>query len=221
MTNYPAPWTLHGYGYILLYRFDKSFANEHAPDFLKGKAVKGFGSIMLVNYQQSNCGPYDELLIIPGKYNYKDDKLHTISKIYVSSQESVDNGKINWGIPKELAAFSFKTLSDKLEKITVTTTNKTHSESIFEATFKTGFIPFPVNTSLLPFPLVQQLNNKEYKTTFKGKGTARFARIVDLKVNPKLFPDVSSIKPIGIIRVSPFEITFPQAKIQPINSKKL
>ncbi|HHX59130.1 MAG TPA: acetoacetate decarboxylase family protein, partial [Epulopiscium sp.] len=120
MNNYPAPWTLIGSGYILLYRFDTNFANEQAPDFLKEKAIPGIGSVMLVNYEAANCGPYGELLIIPGKYNYKNRKLHTINKIYVSSQDSVDNGRMNWGIPKEHANFSFEPLSDKLEKVTVT-----------------------------------------------------------------------------------------------------
>ncbi len=213
MNEYPAPWTLNGYGYILLYRFDKHFTNTHAPDFLKGKAINGFGSIMLVNYENSNCGPYGELLIIPGKYQHHNQKLHTISKIYVSSQASVHNGKINWGIPKEYAQFEFESLSNRLEKVSIVTSD---SKPIFEATFKHGIIPFPVSTSLLPFPLVQQLNNKEFRTIFKGKGIGRFAQMVELKINENMFVDVTNVKPLAIIRVSPFNITFPEAVISEI-----
>lgn len=214
MNKYPAPWDLNGYGYILLYRFDTNFANKQAPNFLKNKAISGFGSIMLVNYENSNCGPYGELLLIPGKYNYKNKKLNTISKIYVSSQESVINGKINWGIPKEYANFNFESSSKRLEKVTVTSSD---SKPIFEATFKIGIIPFPVSTSLLPFPLVQQYNDTEYKTTFKGKGIGRLTKMVDLKVNSEMFPDIESVKPIAIIRVSPFNITFPVPDTKTIN----
>ena len=213
MNNYPAPWNLEGYGYILLYRFDTNFANKQAPDFLKKKAIPGFGSVMLVNYETSNCGPYGELLIIPGKYDHHNDKLHTISKIYVSSQDSVNNGRINWGIPKEHAHFNFETLPGRLEKVTITSSGSPDSKPIFEATFKSGRIPFPVNTSLLPFPLVQQYHNKEYRTTFKGKGTGRLATMVDLTINPEMFPGIDSIKPIAVIQVSPFNITFPVAHI--------
>ncbi len=217
MTNYPAPWTLNGYGYILIYRFGRNFANQQAPDFLKKKAVAGFGSLMLVNYEKSDCGPYDELLIIPGKYKHQGQKLHTISQIYVSSQDSIDNGRINWGIPKEAAHFQFKSLSNRIEKVTVTSSDAPDAKPIFKATFKTGLIPFPVSTSLLPFPLVQQARGKEYRTTFKGKGIGRLASLVDMKINPEMFPGIDSIKPIAIIRVSPFEITFPVAGISEIN----
>lgn len=213
MTNYPAPWRLQGYGYILLYRFGTGFANQHAPEFLANKAIPGFGSVMLVNYQTSNCGPYGELLVIPGKYQYGHEKKHTISKIYVSSQASVDNGRTNWGIPKELAQFRFEPQSDKIEKVTVTNGNKDESSPIFTASFKTGSVPFPVSTRLLPFPLIQHLDGKAFQTTFSGKGTGRFATMTDLSINENVFPDLSHFKPLVIIKVDPFEITFPVAKI--------
>lgn len=119
MNKYPAPWQLNGYGYILLYQFKKSFTNEEAPEFLKGKAISGFGSMMLVNYESSNCGPYGELLFIPGKYAHENKKLNTISKIYVSSMDSVDNGRANWGIPKEMAHFTFEKSSQNKEHVIV------------------------------------------------------------------------------------------------------
>lgn len=214
MTNYPAPWTLQGYGYILLYRFGTAFANQQAPEFLANKAIPGFGSVMLVNYQTSNCGPYGELLVIPGKYQYDQKNKHTISKIYVSSQASVNNGRSNWGIPKELAQFRFESLSDKIEKVTVTSENKGESSPIFEASLKSGSVPFPVSTRLLPFPLIQHLDGQAFQTTFSGKGTGRFATMTDLSINENAFPDLSRFKPLTIIKVDPFEITFPVAKIK-------
>lgn len=214
MTSYPAPWKLQGYGYILLYRFGTNFANLQAPEFLTNKAIPGFGSVMLVNYQTSNCGSYGELLVIPGKYQYGQEKKHTISKIYVSSQASVDNGRINWGIPKELAQFSFEPQSDKIEKVTVTNGNKGESAPIFSASFKTGSIQFPVSTRLLPFPLIQHLAGQAFLTTFSGKGTGRFATMTDLNITGNSFPDLTCFKPLAIIKVDPFEITFPAAKIK-------
>lgn len=214
MNNYPAPWKLTGHGYMLLYRFGKEFANQQGPAFLKGKASPGFGSVMLVNYETSNCGPYGELLLIPGKYRYNNEKKHTISKIFVSSQDSVENGRANWGIPKELAQFTFEPLSKNVEKVTVKNGNLPDSIPIFEATFKSSGVPFPVNTNLLPFPLLQHLDDQEYHTTFSGKGTGRLATMNDIKINEKMFPDLTAFKPIAVIRIAPFEITFPIAKIR-------
>lgn len=213
LNKFPAPWTLNGYGYILLYRFDKTFVNKQAPDFLVNKAMPGFGSVMLVKYNDSNCGPYDELLIIPGKYKYQNKKLNTISKIYVSSQVSVENGRLNWGIPKEHAHFQFEQISNRIEKVVI---KDSSSELIFEAKFKSGLVPFPVNTALLPFPLIQRYNNLEYLTQFKGKGIGRLAKMIDLKVNSELFPGIDYKKPLIIIKVSPFKITFPTAIISNI-----
>ncbi len=211
MNDFPAPWTLRGYGYMLLYRFGTELANQQGPDFLKGRAVPGFGSVMLVNYESSNCGPYGELLMIPGQYNYHSDKKHTISKIYVSSQASVENGRANWGIPKELAQFSFKPLEKGVERVTVKAADSPASAPIFAATFKSGIVPFPVHTAFMPFPLVQHTDGKEYHTTFSGKGVGRLAKISDMTINENLFPDITAFKPVAIIRIAPFQITFPLA----------
>ncbi|NOS55010.1 MAG: hypothetical protein HOP37_01990, partial [Cyclobacteriaceae bacterium] len=102
-----APWKLTGSGYILLYRFPKAFVAEHGflVDFQKEKFVSGWGAVMLVDYKTSPVGPYRELLFIPGIFSFNKKKVFSISKIYVSTQNSVINGIENWGIPKELADF--------------------------------------------------------------------------------------------------------------------
>lgn len=69
----PAPWQMSGKGYIFLYPITKEFVMTQGmvPDFLKGRYTGGFASMMLVNYADSNVGPYSELLFIPGKFDYK------------------------------------------------------------------------------------------------------------------------------------------------------
>ena len=207
---YPAPWNLRGKGYIFLYKFKKDFVKKsgNVPSFLDGTFAGGFGSVMLVNYEESNAGPYGELLFIPGKFRFGGKKLDTISKIYVSTMESVDNGRANWGIPKEKADFSFEK-TDGAEKVTVTVDGKIAAEF----TLQSGKLSFPVSTKLLPFPLVQQYEGKHYFTNFSGKGKGHFSKVIDMKIDPALFPDVSVCRPIAVIRVDPFDITFPEAKI--------
>lgn len=209
---YPAPWNLHGKGYIFIYKFKKDFVEKsgNVPEFLKGSFKGGFGSVMLVDYETSDAGPYGELLFIPGKFAFGGKKLDTISKIYVSTMESVVNGRANWGIPKEKADFSFEKISEKEEKATVSVNGKTAAEF----TLKTKKLSFPVSTKLLPFPLVEEYEGKRYFTNFSGSGKGRFAKIVDMKIDPDLFPDVSACKPIAVIRVAPFDITFPKAEVE-------
>ena len=210
--SFPAPWSLRGKGYILIYKFTRDFVEKYGnvPDFLQGRFVGGFGSVMLVDYQASNAGPYGELLFIPGRFNFKGKKLHTISKIYVSSLESVVNGRANWGIPKERAEFAFEKLSDREERVRVSLGRTT----VAEFGSRSGVIPFPVSTRLLPFPLVQLHEGKRFYTSFSGSGKGRFATIENLEINAELFPDISLCRPIAAIRVEPFAITFPEAIVE-------
>ena len=209
---YPAPWNLRGKGYIFLYKFKKDFVaqNGNVPAFLDGAFAGGFGSVMLVDYEESNAGPYGELLFIPGKFRFRGKKLDTISRIYVSTMESVVNGRANWGIPKEKADFSFEETDGGEEKVTVTVGGKIAAAF----TLRSGRLSFPVSTKLLPFPLVQQYEGKHYFTDFFGKGKGHLAKMTDIQIDPALFPDVSVCRPIAVIRVEPFSITFPRAKIE-------
>ncbi len=150
---------MSGKGYIFLYPLTKEFVTTQGmvPDFLKGRYTGGFASMMLVNYADSNVGPYSELLFIPGKFDYKGKKWQTISKIYVSSEASIVNGRKNWGIPKERATFEFKRLNEREERIIVTA----GETRILDVVLRSGVIPFPVSTKFLPFHLVQRENQQE------------------------------------------------------------
>ncbi|KAJ5261108.1 hypothetical protein N7478_011703 [Penicillium angulare] len=68
--------------------------------------IKG---ITIIRYEDSDVGPYDELILVPGKavnpHTSKADQ--RISTIYVSTNASVWNGRRNWNIPKHRAVFSF------------------------------------------------------------------------------------------------------------------
>ena len=211
----PAPWQMSGKGYIFLYPITKEFVMTQGmvPDFLKGRYTGGFGSMMLVNYADSNVGPYSELLFIPGKFDYKGKKWQTISKIYVSSEASIVNGRKNWGIPKERATFEFKRLNEREERIIVTA----GETRILDVVLRSGVIPFPVSTKFLPFHLVQREKQKEFYTSFSGKGTGRLAKVKKISVDSDFFPDVSLKKPLAVVHVDPFMLTFPVPRIEKVD----
>lgn len=224
-----APWNLTGHGYIFLYKFPKKFVEQsgNVPDFLSGTFRGGFGAVMLVDYEKSDAGPYGEFLFIPGKFKFNKKRLNNISKIYVSSIASVQNGRTNWAIPKELADFKFTKLDDNTEQITITqpaqnkktsskktSAAKTNStDTIAEFTIKSSHLHFPVSTKLMPFPLVQKQDDKLFFTNFFGKGLGKFAKINSIIINSSLFPDISLFKPLAVIKVDPFNITFPESTI--------
>ena len=118
----PPPWKLKGNGYIFLYHFPKYFVEKFGflADYQANRFDGDFvGTVMLVDYASSAVGSYQELLFIPGRLNFDKKKIFSISKIYVSSQDSVENGIANWGIPKELADFKITKLSEKEEIVEV------------------------------------------------------------------------------------------------------
>jgi hypothetical protein len=203
----PAPWKLKGRGYIFVYKFSDKFIQQYGfltDDYLI-KYKGGFGSLMIVQYFESNAGPYDELLFIPGKVKIKNEINYSITKIYVSTQISIDSGRANWGIPKEMAHFSFEELSNKREIVRIGNKN----QIFFEAEISHSPNLLPINTKFLPISLHQYYDKKIFLTQFKGKGKAGFAKIHSINIIPEFFPPVG--KPIIGFYVNPFELEFPVA----------
>ncbi len=206
----PPPWKLNGRGYIFVYKFNKNFIqnNGFVNTGSKLEFAGGFGFVMIVEYKNSDAGPYDELLFIPGKTKIQNNTNYSITKIYVSTQVSVDSGRENWGIPKEMAHFSFENLHQKREIIRV----GREKEIFFEAEVSHSNFYFPITTRLLPIVLQQFYNHQLYFTQFKGSGRATFAKIHQINIIPNFFPPVG--KSLFGLYVDPFELEFPVPTIK-------
>ncbi|KAL4954128.1 hypothetical protein BDW69DRAFT_163788 [Aspergillus filifer] len=68
--------------------------------------------VMIVRYEETDVGPYDELIFIPGRATNPNNNKRDmrITTIYVSTDASVWNGRRNWNIPKHRAIFDFKSV---------------------------------------------------------------------------------------------------------------
>ncbi len=207
---YPAPWKLKGRGYIFLYNFPRRFENDpYFKSNLTEQPFSGLGTIMLVDYEESDAGPYKELLFIPGEFTFLRKKYYSITKIYVSTMESVENGRRNWGIPKEHADFEMIPLGGNKERIIV----KKDGTVFFDVTLKKRYIPFRVNTKYISHAIVQKLEDDTiYFTEFNGTGTAKLALLKSISCNEKYFPDICSVKPLVVTAISDFTIEFPEAE---------
>jgi hypothetical protein len=209
--HFPSPWTLYGNAYMILYKFKKAFVEKNinlkAPFANNFKG--GFGCLMLVDYQKADCGAYKELLLIPGQFKVGQHQLYSISDILVSTLASVENGRKNWGIPKELADFEIQSLDKKTEKIIITQNN----EPVLETVISAKGISFPISTKLFSLKIMQEWDNQQFITSPKSKGKGQLANIQLLKINDKLFPDISQIKPLAAIKVSNFQMTFPKPQV--------
>ncbi len=115
---YPqAPWTLQGYAIQTLHLLDvKRVRPIIPPEFqlisvLPGKTV---GGVYLSNYGSGSELKYSELIVVAGVVNYSGNIGGWVSHIYVDSTDSVAGGREIWGLPKELADFTWNKASDSV-----------------------------------------------------------------------------------------------------------
>ncbi|MCC9134885.1 acetoacetate decarboxylase family protein [Pontibacter silvestris] len=204
----PPPWQLTGDGVVLLYHFPDEFNKQYSfmADYQQ-QAYKGWvGAVMMVDYKTSGVGPYRELIFIPGLFDLNGKLSFSISKIYVSTYDSVWNGIQNWGIPKELADFSVATYADGTKEFEVSKNDKT----FFEASLKPFGIRLPITTKVLPLVrVIQQLRDQLLLTRLDARGQTQLSSLKSIYSDASFFPPVHQLKPLVSMSVHDFLMTFP------------
>ncbi|KAK8114569.1 hypothetical protein PG999_006638 [Apiospora kogelbergensis] len=108
----PAPWKLKGTVYMISFwakagklpDFTYSpleAASDFANPILSGQHLGGLSQFQIIRYTESPVGPYDELIVCPGFFNYQADeggqvktkKNARITRIYVSQKYTCWNGR--------------------------------------------------------------------------------------------------------------------------------
>jgi hypothetical protein len=103
----PAPWTCRAETYWMIIQlgsplpvdiWDPLEATHPACTVRDFRG--GYGFIMVVRYQETPVGEYDELLIVPGNFEVhggseKGKERPRVTRIYVSQKETTFNGKID------------------------------------------------------------------------------------------------------------------------------
>jgi hypothetical protein len=204
----PAPWTLTGNATILLYHFPRQWAVAQGlvPGELRDRFVGGVGGVVLADYTASGVGPYGEALFIPGLFRVGGRPRFVITRIYVSTPASVDSGRANWGIPKELG---------DVEAAGDTFRVALGPRPILDAEVAPLGPHLPADTGWLPAPLElgQIFGGRRYVTRLSWRGAVRLARLRHFRADPDAFPDVSPFRPLLAARLTGFVLTFPEAKI--------
>jgi len=207
------PWTLTGNGYIFVFNFPRRFVEEHGfiPPHLKGCYRGGLGAVMLVDYLTTPVGPYREALFVPGLFDYARHRHYSITKIFVSTIESVLDGQDNWGIPKELARFNLTPVSDTIERFTMSQDQRV----LLDVTLRTRGPQIPVNTRWSPVKpqLIQHFAGRDLITQPTGKGWVGLAQIEDVCVDQIGFPDFSDQRPLAAFYARNFTLEFPLPRI--------
>ena len=109
---YPqSPWILQGYAILCAHLIDTQRVRSLIPSELKIISVlpgKTVGGICLCYYGTGSVMEYSELIVVPAFVGYQGKIGSWISHIYVDNPDSVAGGREIWGLPKELAQFTWE-----------------------------------------------------------------------------------------------------------------
>jgi hypothetical protein len=210
----PAPWQLTGNGFILVYWFSKSFLlkSDLIPPGMMADFRGGPSVVVLVNYHRSDVGPYYELLFMPGRFEHKGQQFSSITKIYVSTEASVVNGRKNWAIPKEIANFDWQIDEDGLENVQVRQRDQTFANFMFQPFGPT----LPASTGLIPpgwRTVMQPGDTHLLFTKLQSSGKVKLARCRDVEIDGNFFPNLTRGRLLVTCKVSQFDMIFPVATL--------
>jgi hypothetical protein len=211
----PAHWMLEGHAWVVVLRWlrgaSTTMRTEFVPDSLAGSLSGPLGFLACVDYERAPCGPYRELLLIPGLMVFADQRRHfSISRILVSTWESVVNGRANWGIPKDHADIRIE--HGTTDRIVV----RDGAEQICALQFTPARGPrLPLHTALIPprYTRLAQLHaGRTYYFQPSAQGAIRACRLLDWQFHPELFPDLRGTRVLLSLRLERFAMTFPVAR---------
>ena len=211
----PAPWSLDGDAWMVLVRWPRAQTAQSraafVPRSLRSTLGAPLGVLLCVDYRHAPCGPYREILLIPGSFVFDDGRRHfSISRILVSTWESVVNGRANWGIPKDRADFDVVDRGDT-ERIVVSDAQREICALEFE---RPRGPRMPASTAWMPqrpLTLAQRYAGRTYYYTPAARGSVRRSRLVDWRFDAALFPDLRETRVLVSLRIERFQMTFPVA----------
>ncbi|RUT07115.1 hypothetical protein DSM106972_023760 [Dulcicalothrix desertica PCC 7102] len=110
MTYPMAPWNLQGYAVATVHLTDIDRVRPLIPSEFEIFSVfpgKTVGAVYVSNYQPGSVLEYSELIVVPALVTYQGKVSGWVSHIYVDNLDSVAGGREIWGLPKELADFTW------------------------------------------------------------------------------------------------------------------
>jgi acetoacetate decarboxylase len=155
--SYPQPpWTLKGDAFVTLQLLDIARVRPLIPAELNIVSVlpgKTIGGVYLSKYSSGSALEYSELIIIAGFLSYNGKFGGWVSHIYVDNVDSVAGGREVWGLPKELAQFSWEASSVTVSQSDNLLCKFNYQRQSFGLPLKLGAAAFSCKESnLLIFP---------------------------------------------------------------------
>ncbi len=133
--GYPqyTPWTLKGYAISTVHLVDVDKVRSLIPSELNIISVlpgKTLSVVYLSYYGSGSVLEYSELIVAPALVSYQAKFGGWVSHIYVDNPDSVAGGREIWGLPKEMAEFTW----EDNKRVTVRQDKKIFMQSWLQAT---------------------------------------------------------------------------------------
>ncbi|HEY9698963.1 MAG TPA: acetoacetate decarboxylase family protein [Trichocoleus sp.] len=126
MVAYPsAPWQLQGYAIQTVHLLDIDRIRPLVPSKLEIVPVfpgKTLGGIYLATYQAGSALIYNELIVVTALVSESSKVGGWVSHIYVDNPDSIAGGREIWGLPKELAQFTWQSAPGQNQPLSVQVT---------------------------------------------------------------------------------------------------
>ncbi|MGH8517580.1 MAG: acetoacetate decarboxylase family protein [Panacagrimonas sp.] len=213
----PAPWDLAGQGYIFALWMPqdvldhRSFVPPQTPRAGRGRLAFA----MYVDYANSDVGPYHELLYIPGKLRFApDDARLSITRIFVSSEASVLNGRLNWGIPKDRCDFDVR-YGEKSDHVELRGDDGRAFAELDIEPFGPR-LPAPMKWTPRAWRTLSQVREgSRFTYVPQASGRFRLARVRSWRFDASMFPDLARGRVLAAMKITDFHMRFPVAAVSP------
>jgi hypothetical protein len=152
MTYPKPPWTLKGFVVGTLHWIDSASVRSLLPS--EGQIVeiwpgKTLASIYLAKYKAGSTLTYNELIVFPGLIRDRGPQGGWISHIYVDNPDSVAGGREIWGLPKEMAEFTWES-SDR-QSVTVSQGEQT----LLRLNYRRLLLPLPLRGKFHSYSILE------------------------------------------------------------------
>lgn len=230
------PWRLRASGYAVLFAPSRP-RRVRAPASSPCGRIRylgGFGLLLLLDYAQSEVGPYREALYIPGYASIRVKartaagrdpapsrtapfrRGHSITWIVVSTEDSRNGGIANWGIPKRLGAILGLPGSSGEKRFLVTGENGDRLLSVEIPQRGVGLPPLPrrslpLHSLLLPHTLVQSAGSTVYSTRVEASVRLRAARRAKITSYADETAEIAARRVLATFSISNARLRFPPA----------
>jgi hypothetical protein len=196
----PPPWSLRGDAWVIALR-------------VRGEdGASALGLMAFVDYTDSNCGPYRELLLVPRIF--RPGAGLSVARIVVSTIDSMVNGRRNWGLPKELAEFHIvRGAPPAPDRIVV----KRGADTLADLRLRASRLRLPFSTRLVPRRLrtfVQRDGEATFTFAPSARGWISPGRLVSWSANADRFPFPDRATVVAAAKIVRFAMTVPAALVR-------